>query len=257
MWTWFRGWCDRNDKPVVVITSLLLVLIAIFSFLNIPYLIVGIIAIFILGFIIGAFTHSMLTPQQPLSKPQPKAESVPAPSSTPTPAPATPAPTPISQQKPKPSLPRVYHGKYLFEGFEWPYEVELQKEKKKELKVGYIGAPICNNCQVEANVKIGVGLKKPIATYLVCPQEGLSGRTVCQKPYSRDGSLEELKNLVRRHIEGAIRRDEIDPYATARWTPKQLTPNIVRVKEMAKTEEKKVEPPPPKKRSQAGRAGKD
>ena len=92
----------------------------------------------------------------------------------------------------------------------------------------------------------------------------------------------DLEDRVRIYIEGAIRKGEIDPYATpdekpTHWTPKQptpnivrhpdeksnqwkpspLTPNIVRVKEMAKTEEKKVEPPPPRKRSQAGRAGKE
>ena len=62
----------------MVISSIVLVLIAGFSFLNVPYFIVGIIAVFFLGFILGTFTHSMLTPQEPLSKPQLKAESVPA-----------------------------------------------------------------------------------------------------------------------------------------------------------------------------------
>ena len=197
---------------MVVITSVVLVLIAGFSFLNVPYFIVGIIATFFLGFILGAFTHSMLTPQEPKSKPKPKPKTAPAP------------PPP----KPEPTL--TFKGTYRYDYFDCPYVGEAPKDEKTEPHVNEIHTPLCPKCKLEAIVNEGWDEEgEKIEVNINCPNADVRG-SGCKKQLYWEGSLGDLHNRIRIYIEGAIRKGDIDPYATARWIPKPITLNIFKPK---------------------------
>lgn len=228
MWTWFRGWCDRNDKPVVVITSVCLVLIAGFSFLNVPYLILGIIATFFLGFILGAFTHSRFTPQEPKSKSQPKVESVPAPSST---------------QETASEHEKIFDY-FREDGFLWPYTALVNFINLDQSKVEKVENPICGRPQCKAEVTVSEGqnlMNRRTVTSITCPR--------CKKSTNRYNTINDWRDHIKRLIEAEFRKGFSRPKSIGLVATSFLTEDETG-EDVLVVDESGVGPPPPMKKKE-------
>jgi len=198
-------------------------------------------ASYILAIFFGMVLGSVLTiafrpkeeetiePSTPSPLPKPKPEPKPAVSTQPEPAPE-PRPEPEASKEPEPEPYTTFQGTYLLDDFEWPYVGKASKDREGESFVDRVRAPLCPKCQLEAIVEETWDENTDQQeVYIHCPNSSVRG-SGCKNTLYYSGPREQLDDRVRIYIEGAIRKGDIDPYATAQWTPKPI-PNIFRPRE--------------------------
>ncbi len=170
---WARKW-----GPLIAIIGLIIGLIinAIRAF-GWSWTVAGFVAIAFLGFILGYYVHFRSSPA-PIGYP-------------------------------------IMTGRGLWEGtfnvhrLNWPYQVEVNRSNPKNSKVVHIGRPHCPGCDTEATIEPDEDDPNIIRIY--CPLRDVPNRRSCQTPSEWEGTYKKWEDLVRRLIEGDIKKGKIKP----------------------------------------------